>query len=106
VAGPGYDAAVVRIKETGTSVAMSPTVVTGGIARLIQDWAMKLNVAECCRNLSTSEPLPVATTNNLNFGNPERPEIMAQDVESIEGLAEACRVRGPGDRWEREFFLQ
>ena len=34
--------------------------------------------------------LPIATTNNLNFGNPERPEIMAQIVESIEGLAEAC----------------
>jgi phosphoribosylformylglycinamidine synthase len=35
--------------------------------------------------------LPIATTNNLNFGNPERPEIMAQIVEGIEGLAEACR---------------
>ncbi len=35
--------------------------------------------------------LPIATTNNLNFGNPERPEIMAQIVESIEGLGEACK---------------
>ncbi len=35
--------------------------------------------------------LPVAATNNLNFGNPERPEIMAQLVEAIEGMAEACR---------------
>ena len=51
----------------------------------------KLIVAECCRNLSTVGALPIATTNNLNFGNPERPEIMAQIVESIEGLAEACR---------------
>jgi phosphoribosylformylglycinamidine synthase subunit PurL len=50
----------------------------------------KLIVAECCRNLSTVGALPVATTNNLNFGNPERPEIMAQIVESIEGMAEAC----------------
>ena len=50
----------------------------------------KLIVAECCRNLSTVGALPVATTNNLNFGNPERPEIMAQMVESIEGMAEAC----------------
>jgi phosphoribosylformylglycinamidine synthase subunit PurL len=49
-----------------------------------------LVVAECCRNLSTVGALPVATTNNLNFGNPERPEIMAQLVESIEGMAEAC----------------
>jgi phosphoribosylformylglycinamidine synthase len=51
----------------------------------------KLIVAECCRNLSTVGAQPVATTNNLNFGNPERPEIMAQLVESIEGLAEACK---------------
>jgi phosphoribosylformylglycinamidine synthase len=48
-------------------------------------------VAECCRNLSTVGALPIATTNNLNFGNPERPEIMGQIVEAIEGLAEACR---------------
>jgi len=50
----------------------------------------KLIVAECCRNLSTAGALPVAATNNLNFGNPERPEIMAQLVEAIEGIAEAC----------------
>jgi phosphoribosylformylglycinamidine synthase subunit PurL len=47
-------------------------------------------VAECCRNLATTGALPVAATNNLNFGNPERPEIMAQLVEAIEGIAEAC----------------
>ena len=47
-------------------------------------------MAECCRNLSTAGALPVAATNNLNFGNPERPEIMAQIVESIEGMSEAC----------------
>jgi phosphoribosylformylglycinamidine (FGAM) synthase-like enzyme len=50
-----------------------------------------LNVAECCRNLSTVGAFPVAATNNLNFGNPERPEIMAQLVEAVEGMAEACR---------------
>jgi phosphoribosylformylglycinamidine synthase len=50
----------------------------------------KLMVAECCRNLSTAGALPVAATNNLNFGNPERPEIMAQIVAAIEGIAEAC----------------
>ena len=47
-------------------------------------------VAECCRNLATTGAVPVAATNNLNFGNPERPEIMAQLVEAIEGIAEAC----------------
>jgi phosphoribosylformylglycinamidine synthase len=51
----------------------------------------KLAVAECCRNLSTVGAEPVAATNCLNFGNPERPEIMAQLVEVIEGMAEACR---------------
>src|SRR5579864_5286643 len=50
----------------------------------------KLAVAECCRNLATVGALPVAATNNLNFGNPERPEIMAQLVEAIEGMSEAC----------------
>jgi len=50
-----------------------------------------LMVAECCRNLSTVGALPVAATNNLNFGNPERPEIMRQLVDSIEGRAEPCR---------------
>ena len=51
----------------------------------------RLMVAECCRNLSSVGALPVAATNNLNFGNPERPEIMAQLVEAIEGISEACR---------------
>ncbi len=51
----------------------------------------RLIVAECCRNLSTVGAVPVAATNNLNFGNPERPEIMAQLVETIEGIAEACK---------------
>jgi phosphoribosylformylglycinamidine synthase len=50
-----------------------------------------LAVAECCRNLATVGAVPVAATNNLNFGNPERPEIMAQLVEAIEGMSEACR---------------
>jgi len=51
----------------------------------------RLLVAECCRNLSAVGAMPVAATNNLNFGNPERPEIMAQLVEAIEGMAEACK---------------
>ena len=90
IAGPGADAAIVRIKETETSVAMA----LDGNARysaLSPREGARLIVAECCRNLSTVGALPVAATNNLNFGNPERPEIMAQLVESIEGLSEACR---------------
>ena len=89
LAGPGGDAAIVRIKETDTSVAMS----LDGNARycaLSPREGVKLMVAECCRNLSTVGAMPVAATNNLNFGNPERPEIMAQLVEAIEGMTEAC----------------
>ncbi|HME10607.1 MAG TPA: phosphoribosylformylglycinamidine synthase subunit PurL [Bryobacteraceae bacterium] len=87
--GPGSDAAIIRIKETGTSIAMSVDG-NGRYCLLDPREGAKLLVAECCRNLSTVGALPVAATNNLNFGNPERPEIMAQLVASIEGMAEAC----------------
>jgi phosphoribosylformylglycinamidine synthase subunit PurL len=90
IEGPGGDAAIVRIKETGSSVAMSLDG-NGRFCALDPREGTKLLVAECCRNLSTVGAMPVAATNNLNFGNPERPEIMAQLVESIEGMAEACR---------------
>jgi phosphoribosylformylglycinamidine synthase len=90
LAGPAAaDAAVVRIKGTNTSVAMSLDG-NGRYCALDPRLGTKLIVAECCRNLSTVGALPIATTNNLNFGNPEKPEIMAQIVASIEGLAEAC----------------
>ncbi len=87
--GPGADAAIVRIKETGTSVAMTLDG-NGRYCLLDPREGAKLMVAECCRNLSTVGAMPVAATNNLNFGNPERPEIMAQIVEAIEGMSEAC----------------
>ncbi|HLH41757.1 MAG TPA: phosphoribosylformylglycinamidine synthase subunit PurL [Bryobacteraceae bacterium] len=90
VAGPGGDAAIVRIKETGTSIAMSLDGNSRYCALDPREGA-KLLVAECCRNLSAVGAVPAAATNNLNFGNPERPEIMAQLVETIEGMAEACR---------------
>ena len=89
IAGPGSDAAIVRIKGTDTSIAMSLDG-NGRYCSLDPRQGTALIVAECFRNLSTIGALPVATTNNLNFGNPERPEIMAQIVESIEGLADAC----------------
>ena len=90
ISGPGSEAAIVRIKGTNTSIAMALDG-NGRYCALDPREGTKLIVAECCRNLSTVGALPIATTNNLNFGNPERPEIMAQIVESIEGLAEACR---------------
>ncbi|MEX2261337.1 MAG: phosphoribosylformylglycinamidine synthase subunit PurL [Bryobacteraceae bacterium] len=89
VAGPGGDAAVVRVKETGASLAISLDG-NGRYCYLSPREGARLNVAECCRNLATVGATPVAATNNLNFGNPERPEIMAQLVEAIEGMSEAC----------------
>ncbi len=91
LAGPAAaDAAILRVKETGAALAMA----LDGNARycyLDPREGTKLLVAECCRNLAVVGADPVGATNNLNFGNPERPEIMAQLVESIEGMAEACR---------------
>jgi phosphoribosylformylglycinamidine synthase subunit PurL len=91
LARPGAaDAAILRVKETGAALAMA----LDGNARycyLSPREGTKLMVAECCRNLAVVGAESVGATNNLNFGNPERPEIMAQLVESIEGMAEACR---------------
>jgi phosphoribosylformylglycinamidine synthase len=90
VAGPGPDAAIIRIKETGASVAMSLDG-NGRYCYLSAREGARLAVAESCRNVSIAGAQPVAATNCLNFGNPERPEIMAQLVEAIEGMGEACR---------------
>jgi phosphoribosylformylglycinamidine synthase len=90
VAGPGGDAAILRIKETDISVAVSLDG-NGRYCALSPREGARLAVAECCRNVSTVGALPVAATNCLNFGNPERPEIMGQLVEAIEGMGEACR---------------
>jgi phosphoribosylformylglycinamidine synthase II len=91
--GPGGDAAILRVKETGTSLAMALDG-NGRYAYLSPREGAKLAVAECCRNLSTVGAEPVAATNCLNFGNPEKPDIMAQLVEAIEGMGEACRFFG------------
>jgi phosphoribosylformylglycinamidine synthase len=91
IAGPERaDAAILRIKETGKSLAMSLDG-NGRYCYLSPREGARLAVAECCRNLSTVGAQPLAATNCLNFGNPERPEIMAQLVEAIDGMAEACR---------------
>ena len=89
-AGPGGDAAMIRIKEAGVSLAMSLDG-NGRYCALDPRRGAMLGVAECCRNLATVGATPLGTTNCLNFGNPEKPEIMAQLVEAIEGMGEACR---------------
>ncbi len=90
VLGPGADAAVIRIKEAGVSLAMALDG-NGRYCSLDPGQGAMLAVAECCRNLATVGAEPIGATNCLNFGNPEKPEIMAQLVAAIEGLAEACR---------------
>lgn len=86
---PGGDAAVVRVHGTGKSLAISCDVTPRYCAANVREGA-KQAVAECWRNLSAVGADPLAITDCMNFGNPERPEIMGEFVEAIEGMAEAC----------------
>jgi phosphoribosylformylglycinamidine synthase len=88
---PGADAAVLRIKGQNKALAMtldgnslytSLDPRTGG----------KIAVAEACRNLACVGARPIGVTNCLNFGNPEKPEVMWQFEEVINGLVEACEA--------------
>jgi len=88
---PGGDAAVIRIKGTEKALAMSLDG-NGRYCRQDPRRGAQIAVAECCRNLVCVGALPLATTNCLNFGNPEKPEIMWQLSEVIDGMAEACRM--------------
>ena len=88
---PGGDAAVVRVHGTEKGLAISCDVTPRYCAADAREGA-KQAVAECWRNLTAVGADPLALTDCLNFGNPERPEIMGEFVESIEGMAEACRT--------------
>ncbi len=91
VAGPGSDAAVIRLKETGGAMAMS--LDGNGRYCFLDPWlGAQLAVAEACRNVSATGAEPVAATNCLNFGNPEKPETMWTLAEAIRGISEACRA--------------
>ena len=88
---PGGDAAVVRVHGTRKGLALTSDCtprycfadpVAGG----------RHAVAEAWRNLTAVGARPLAVTDNLNFGNPERPEVMGQLVGCIEGMSEACRA--------------
>jgi phosphoribosylformylglycinamidine synthase len=87
---PGGDAAVVRIRGQ-KAIALS-TDVTPRYVEADPYEGGKQAVAECWRNLTAVGALPIAITDNLNFGNPERPEIMGQFVFAIKGIGEACRA--------------
>ena len=88
---PGGDAAVVRINDGPKALALTSDV-TPRYCEADPFEGGKQAVAEAYRNLSAVGARPLAVTDNLNFGNPERPEIMGQVVGCIRGIAEACRT--------------
>jgi phosphoribosylformylglycinamidine synthase len=91
VQGPGGDAAVVRVHGTKKALAMS-TDCTPRYCAADPKEGGKQAVAETWRNITAVGALPLAVTDCLNFGNPEKPEIMAQFADCIEGMSEACRA--------------
>ncbi|HEV2078346.1 MAG TPA: phosphoribosylformylglycinamidine synthase subunit PurL [Allosphingosinicella sp.] len=86
---PGGDAAVVRVHGTEKALAIS-TDVTPRYCFADPVEGGRQAIAECYRNLTAVGAKPLATTDCMNFGNPQRPEIMGQFVGCIEGMAEAC----------------
>jgi phosphoribosylformylglycinamidine synthase II len=88
---PGGDAAVVRIHDGPKALAMTCDV-TPRYCEADPFEGGKQAVAEAWRNLIAVGARPLAVTDNLNFGNPERPEIMGQLVGAIRGIAEACKA--------------
>jgi phosphoribosylformylglycinamidine synthase II len=87
------DAAVLRLKESRRGLALS-TDGNGRWCWLNPRLGAMHAVAEAARNVACSGARPVAATNCLNFGNPEKPEVMWQFSEAIDGIAEACKVLG------------
>ncbi|MEM9144767.1 MAG: phosphoribosylformylglycinamidine synthase subunit PurL [Pseudomonadota bacterium] len=91
VVRPGSDAAVVRVHGTAKALAFTSDV-TPRYCKADPLQGGRQAVAEAYRNLSATGARPLATTDNLNFGNPEKPEIMGQLVGCIRGIGEACRA--------------
>ncbi|HEY1482619.1 MAG TPA: phosphoribosylformylglycinamidine synthase subunit PurL [Candidatus Acidoferrum sp.] len=90
LAGPGAsDAAVVRVKETKRALALA-TDGNGRWCYLNPRVGAMHAVAEAARNVATSGARPIAATNCLNFGSPEKPEVMWQFSQAIDAIGEAC----------------
>ena len=87
----GGDAGIVRVHGTKKALAVTSDCTPRYVAADPYEGG-KQAVAEAWRNLTAVGSDPIAITDNLNFGNPERPEIMGQIVKAIEGMAEACRA--------------
>ncbi|MEO8680212.1 MAG: phosphoribosylformylglycinamidine synthase subunit PurL [Vicinamibacterales bacterium] len=91
IAQPGLSAAVVRVKETSRGLAVSVDG-NGRFCYLHPYRGAMLAVAEASRNVACAGGEAIGGTNNLNFGNPERPEIMWQLGEAVRGIGDACRA--------------
>jgi len=91
VVRPGSDAAIIRLK--GTRYALALTVdCNSRYCYLDPAEGGRLAVAEAARNLACAGAVPLGTTDCLNFGNPEKPEVMWQFEQAIDGIADACRA--------------
>ena len=91
IAQPGRTAGVVRIKGAKQGIAVSVDG-NGRYCYLDPYRGAMLAVAESARNVACAGAEPIGATNNLNFGNPERPEIMWQFGEAVRGIGDACRA--------------
>ncbi|WP_215761573.1 phosphoribosylformylglycinamidine synthase subunit PurL [Acetobacter sp. P1H12_c] len=85
------DAAIVKIEDTSLALAIT-TDCTPRYCHADPKTGGAQAVAEAWRNLTATGARPLAVTDNLNFGNPEKPEIMGQFVAAIEGMGDACRA--------------
>jgi phosphoribosylformylglycinamidine synthase len=90
---PGGDAAVVRVPGTSRALALT-TDCNPRFCMLDPYLGTQHAVAEAARNVAVTGARPLAVTNCLNFGNPERPESMWEFVEAVRGLGDACRALG------------
>jgi phosphoribosylformylglycinamidine synthase subunit PurL len=94
VTGPGSDAAVLRIKDAAPR-AIAVATDGNGVKTYLDPFAGgALAVAEACRNVACSGARPVAITDCLNFGNPERLDVYFQLEEAVRGMAAACETLG------------
>jgi phosphoribosylformylglycinamidine synthase len=88
---PGGDAAVVRVHGTNKALAITTDVSPRYCAADPYEGA-KQAVVEAWRNITAVGALPLAVTDNLNFGNPQKPQIMGQIVAGVDGIGDACRA--------------
>jgi phosphoribosylformylglycinamidine synthase len=89
--GPGGDAAVIRVRGTNKAIAVK-TDCNGRYVHLDPRVGAQIAVAESARNVACTGARPRAITNNLNFGNPKKPETYYQLQQAVRGIAEACRA--------------